>query len=129
MMIVRFMIWLIIQADVSSEATELTIYYIMNKYGFNHLTTPVAAVNGWVHSFVFRSYCLIILITKFTTIILYRPSSNFNIHGMEAFNQLKSNQKLVPFVMETLEKVLQLSSSQILKAYERFAEGMKLKLR
>lgn len=119
---------------MSSEAEEITIIHLINKYGLaaqgqldattssssssssssNALKHPVSGESG-----------------SGTNEIQYR------LQGPVKYDQItilslglaKGIQKLVPEVMASLERVLGLTSSQILKTYERATEGLRMRFR
>ena len=93
-----------LEPEVCSEAEELVIMYIINKYSN---TVQLQHQNE-------SNISSLLSLEQSDT-----PQANYS--------DSTTTPKLYPEVMSALENVLNLSSSQILKAYERATEGVKLR--
>lgn len=116
-----------LQPEVSSEAEEVTIMHLINKYGLSARGRLEAASSSST-SFIAE---LDPATSAGSTDIQYRlqgPSS-YDHNTILSLGMGKGIQKLVPEVMAALERVLGLSSSQILKIYERATEGLRMRFR
>lgn len=126
---------------MSSEAEEVTIIHLINKYGLaahGQLEASAATATSTTSS---SSSIVAATGTSAAVVggdgstgvsdIQYRLQgpSKYDHDTMLSLGLAKGIQKLVPEVMAALERVLGLSSSQILKTYERATEGLRMRFR
>lgn len=127
---------------MSSEAEEVTIIHLINKYGLaahGQLEASAATATSTTSS----SSSSVVAATGTSAAVVggdgstgvsdiqYRLQgpSKYDHDTMLSLGLAKGIQKLVPEVMAALERVLGLSSSQILKTYERATEGLRMRFR